>query len=143
MVPPAFAVLQKSFCVQALECAVTGARVPLTTFVVATEVVTTFGPCKGGGAKGISPVGWPSRTNRWLSEQFDGYLSSRNLIGRDYTLPGGGVKHAYEPSHGFTKVRVSGFLYTDFADPTDFFRFSQRVRVVRAIRVQKLVFVKR
>ena len=46
-------------------------------------------------------------------------------------------------NHGFLKVRVSGFLYTDFADPTDFFRFSQRVRVVRAIRVQKLVFVKR
>ena len=36
--------------------------------------------------------------------------------------------------HGFLKVRVSGFLYTDFADPTDFFVFhGEPVLSVRSV----------
>lgn len=34
---------------------------------------------------------------RRLSEQLNGYLSSRDLIGRDYTLPGGCVKFGSAP----------------------------------------------
>ena len=36
-----------------------------------------------------------------------------------------GVKMTGGACHGFLKVRVSGFLYMDFADPTDFFVFTE------------------
>lgn len=42
--------------------------------------------------KWISLFPRPSHTDRWLAERLNSYLSSRCLIGRDYTLPQKRVK---------------------------------------------------
>lgn len=44
-------------------------------------------------AKGISPLNLPLLTSQRLSEREGGYLSSRGLVGRDYTLPRKSVKN--------------------------------------------------
>jgi hypothetical protein len=49
-------------------------------------------PCESNLVKWISLFPRPSRTDRWLSERLTSYLSSRCLIGRDYTLPQERVK---------------------------------------------------
>jgi hypothetical protein len=71
-----------------LEGAVTGAHVSLTAFVVDDYT----GPCESNLVKWILLVTRPSHTDRWLSERLSSYLSSRCLIGRDYTLPRKRVK---------------------------------------------------
>ena len=72
----------------ALECAVTGAHVPLTAELDSSycRTITCPSPCEGNLVKWISLSTRPSRTDRWLSERLNSYLSSRCLIGRDYTL---------------------------------------------------------
>ena len=63
-----------------LDCAVTGARVSLTTALVFAR------PCESNLVKWISLLIRPSHTDRWLSVQLSSYLSSRCLVARDYTL---------------------------------------------------------
>ena len=49
-------------------------------------------PARATSVKWISLSARPPRTDRRFSERMNRYLSSRCLIGRDYTLPGKGVK---------------------------------------------------
>jgi hypothetical protein len=87
-----------------LEGAVTGAHVSLTILRSSDFKVSRLfddrshhyiiNPCESNLVKWISLFPRPSRTDRWLSERLNSYLSSRCFIGRDYTLPQERVKQA-------------------------------------------------
>ena len=63
--------------------------------------------------KWISLSARPSRTDRWLSGRFDNYLSSRCLIGHDYTLLEERVKQDVSRiiGHHLTACLIINFIF--------------------------------